>query len=342
MGKSGAGQREETDLATIIDVAQRAGVSIKTVSRVLNREPHVRDAVQQKVLEAVEALGYRPNQSARRMAGRKSFLVAYLYSNPSPAYTTGVQSGAALCCRELGYHLVVEPVLPEDADLFPVIDRLVSTLAPDLLLVAPPLSDDADFLALMERKGTPLARIAGVVPGPGKIISVDDREAAYRMTRHLIGMGHRRIGVVRPPQDHLSAQARFDGFVDAMEEAGLPVDPHCLAPGRFTFESGKSAAARLLALAERPTAIFATNDEMALGVLAQAHDMGLSLPQDLSVAGFDDIPATRTCWPLLTTIRQPLEELGRLAILEGIGGADMPRPLLDYRLVERDSVARIG
>lgn len=322
-------------------MAQRAGVSIKTVSRVLNREPHVRDVLRDKVLEAVEALGYRPNQSARRMAGRKSYLVAYLYANPSPAYVTGVQSGAAFCCRELGYHLVVEPVLPDETDMSGVVDRLVSTLAPDVLLVTPPISDDPAFLALMERIGTPLVRIAGVLPGPGKVIPVDDRGGAYRMTRYLIERGHRRIGVVRPHPDHLSALARYQGFVDAMEEAGLPIDPACIAQGYFTFESGREAAEQLLDQVERPTAIFATNDEMALGVLAKAQDMGLSLPQDLSVAGFDDIPATRTCWPRLTTIRQPLAELGRAAVMAAVGRDEGEAQLLDHGLVERESVASL-
>ncbi len=322
-------------MATINDVARHAGVSMKTVSRVLNNEPHVRDNLRERVLAAVEALDYRPNQAARRMAGSRSYLIAFPYNNPSPAYINGIQSGAAIRCRERGCHLVVEPI-SMDSTIGDVMHRLVYTLAPDAVVVTPPLSDDAGFLEIIGGLNTPIVRIAGGADGFGINVAVDDRKPAYQITRHLIDIGHRRIAMVRPHPDHLSAAARYEGYLQAMEEVGLPIDPAYVAPGYFTFASGKEAGRQLLKLAEPPTAIFAANDEMALGVMAAARELGISLPDDLSIAGFDDIPATRTCWPSLTTIQQPLANLGAAAAEAGISGAlptDIP---LDCALIVRE------
>lgn len=327
-------------MATIKDVAARAGVSIKSVSRVLNNEPHVRDSLRERVLEAARELGYRPNQAARRMAGRRSFLIAFLYRNPDPPYVAGVQSGAAQYCREQGYHLVVEPVPYDKAELDEVVLRLVHTLAPDAIFVAPPLSDDEDFLDIVRRVGVRLIRIAGLVEGPGENIAIDDRKPAYEVTRHLIELGHRRIAFIRSPPGHLAASERYDGYCDAMSESGIGVDPALVGDGYFTFASGHETGHKLLTQAERPTAIFAANDEMALGAVAAARELGLALPDDLSVAGFDDIPAASTNWPPLTTVRQPFGDYGAAAACLAIGGKLPDGIDLRNQLVVRSSTAR--
>ena len=324
-------------MPTIYDVAKRAGVSLKTVSRVLNDEPHVRDNLRERVLAAVKELDYRPSQAARRMAGSRSYLIAFPYNNPSPAYITGILSGAAIRCRESGYHLVVEPISLDDGLIGDVMRRLVHTLAPDAVFVTPPLSDNAEFLTVVGGLSTPIIRIAGVEEGPGINIVMDERVPAYEMTRHLIEIGHRRIGMIRPHPDHLSAASRYDGYVQAMTEAGLKIEPQYVVQGYFSFNSGQEAGRQLLQLEHPPTAIFATNDDMALGVMAVAHKLGLKPPEDLSIAGFDDIPATRTCWPSMTTIQQPLESLGAAAAEAGITGKLATDISLDYALILRES-----
>ena len=301
-------------MTTIVDVAQHAGVSIKTVSRVLNGEPHVRPAMKARVEAAARELGYRPNLAARQLAGHKSFIIAYPFNNPSPAYITEVMMGAAAACRDRGYHLVSEPVDADDS-AEAVIQRLISTLRPDGVIVTPPLSDDPEFLELMAGHGVPLIRIAGQAEGYGRPIQIDERGISAEMVRHLVSLGHRRIGFVRPHPDHLAAQSRTDGYLDGLAEAGIAVDEALIQPGDFTVESGLAAAKTLLALNEPPTAIFAANDYMALGVMRFAHESGLSIPGQLAIAGFDDTPSSRLSWPPLTTIRQPARLLGEAATL---------------------------
>ena len=307
-------------MATINDVAAHAGVSIKTVSRVLNNEPHVREVLRERVLTAARELDYQPNQAARRMAGKRSFLIAFVYRNPDPPYVAGVQSGAAEYCREHGYHLVIEPVPLDREQLEQVLLRLARVLAPDAVFVAPPLSDDAEFIEIAERIGISLIRIAGQVGGAGQNIEIDDREPACEVVRHLVGLGHRRIAFVRPPREHLTASARYEGYREAMLEAGLDIHPAMVVEGEFTFASGYDAAQHLWAGKERPTAIFAANDAMALGVMAAVREMGVAVPGELSIAGFDDIPAASTTWPPLTTVRQPFAAYGIAAVALAIEG----------------------
>jgi len=271
------------------------------------------------------------------MAGSRSYLIAFPYNNPSPAYITGIQSGAAIRCREGGYHLVVEPISLDDGLIGDVMRRLVHTLAPDAVFVTPPLSDNVEFLTVVGGLNTPIIRIAGAEAGPGINIAMDERSPAYEMTRHLIDIGHRHIGMIRPHPDHLSAASRYDGYTQAMADAGLNVDPQYVVQGYFSFTSGREAGRQLLQLEQPPTAIFAANDDMALGVMAVAHELGLKLPDDLSISGFDDIPATRTCWPSLTTIQQPLTNLGAAAAEAGITGKLSAGIPLDYALVVRES-----
>lgn len=328
--------------ATIHHVADLAGVSIKTVSRVLNGEPHVRPALRQRVLWAVKELSYAPSQAARRLAGAKSFLVALIYNNPSPSYVAGIQEGAAGRCRALGYHLVVEPLEREhDNDPLPLLNML-KTLSPDGVILIPPLSDDRDLLGHIETYRTPIVRIAGHIEGPGARLVTHERDAARLAVEHLIGFGHKRIAMVTPPPTHQAAAARLDGFRDAMGAAGLKVDPRFLAPGRFDVESGQEAAEVLLALKHPPSAIFAANDEMALGVMRAARERGLSIPEDISIVGFDDTPSSRSAWPPLTTVRQPLQEFGAAAVDIIVSGETDACRAWDFTLVARGSVSRPG
>lgn len=322
-------------MVTITDVAHRAGVSMKTVSRVLNNEAHVRPAVREKVQSAVAALGYRPNLAARQLAGHKSFIIGYPFNNPSAAYVTDILLGAARACRDRGYHLVSEPVdLLENA--VEIIDRLISTLRPDGMILIPPLAEIPAVIDQIEKAGLPLVRIAGSAEGYGEALRIDDADIARQMVAHLAEQGHRRIAFIRPPAHHSQAASRFDGYCAGLSAAGITFDPGIVVDGAFDVESGMAAARSLLDLPEAPTAIFASNDQMALGALRVAHQRKLDVPGDVAIAGFDDLPASAFAWPPLTTVRQPIEALGACAACMLLGEAP-DDGALTHQLILRES-----
>jgi LacI family transcriptional regulator len=329
---------------TIDDVARRAGVSIKTVSRVLNNEPFVRVETRDKVLAAVTALDFTPNISARALAGAKAYLIGLLFDNPSPAYVAALEQGALKVCRASGRHLLVEQVSDQGPDLARRLAVLLRTVRMDGVILTPPICDRIEALDALDAAKTPYVRIApSQAPERSARVYGDDRRAAYDMTSRLIALGHRRIGFVAGPPEHLAAAERRRGFLDAMHAAGLEVPDVDLGQGSFTFRSGLEAAERLLALDPRPTAIFCANDDMAFGVMAQAHRLRLDLPGDLSIAGFDDTPTAEIVWPRLTTVRQPVVEMGEAAAEFLINppkledGAPPPAQLMPFDLVERES-----
>ena len=292
---------------TIKDVATKAEVSFKTVSRVLNGEPHVRKEVRERVLAAAAALDYRPNIAARGLIGGRSRLIGFLYDNPNYSYVTQGEVGALLRCREAGYHLVVEPI-DSRGDVAQQIEQIIASLRLDGVILTPPICDDPAALAMLDRRGVAHVRIAPrAAREAAPCVFIDDEAAAYALTRHLIELGHQAIGFVQGHPDHGASQQRQAGFERAMEEAGLAVPPQRIAQGYFTFESGMAAGEALLANSERPTAVFAANDKMALGVLAAARERGLSAPADLALAGFDDNRVSRLSSPQLTTAHQPVD-----------------------------------
>lgn len=324
-------------MPTIMDVAQRAGVSMKTVSRVLNREDHVRPVLRERVELAVKELGYRPNLAARQLAGNRSFIIAYPFNNPSAAYITDVLMGASRACRDKGYHLVSEPVELDDTATF-IVERLITTLRPDGIILTPPLCDMPEIVACIARFDVPLVSIAGGIDSYGESIVIDDRAISEEMVRHLIEQGHRRIAFIRPHPDHALAQSRYQGYLDGLAAAGIAVDEKLIQPGRFDVESGASAARTLLDMADPPSAIFASNDDMALGALRVAHSRDLEIPRDVAIAGFDDSPAGLLAWPTLTTVRQPMQKLGASAALMLLGEPPDPEAVR-HQLIIRGSTS---
>lgn len=332
---------------TILDVAGRAGVSTKTVSRVLNGEPNVQPETRDRVRAAVEALGYRPNVAARRLAGSRSFLIGLFYDNPSEAYIGRLQLGAGACCRDQGYQLVVEPLDSRAADLPALLARRLDAMAPDGLILTQPISDDDAVLNLLEQFAIPYVRITpdhDLDRAPW--VAMDDVAAAMAMTDHLLDLGHRRIGFIEGAPDHGASALRRRGYLAALERRGMTPRLGLIEPGRFDFGSGFEAAERLLDLDEPPTAIFASNDEMALGAIVAAYRRGLNLPDDLSIAGVDDIAAGASIRPQLTTVRQPVREMGAAAVdmivsREARRGAATwpPHRRLDFQLIVRESTA---
>jgi LacI family transcriptional regulator len=344
---------------TIYDVAARAEVSIKTVSRVMNNEPNVRPQMRERVLEAAGALGYAPNLSARSLAGSRSFLIAVFVDAPltldhwrserGSDYLQRIQLGATVETRGAGYHLLVELIDHDGPRVRQEVGALLGALKPDGVILTPPSCDNAVVLELLDKAGIPYVRLGPEKPeGLGPRVHMDDVAAAREMTEHLADLGHTRIGFITGDQRYGASQARREGYVAAMKARGLKVDKAWIRKGDFTFESGHAAAKALLALKDRPTAIFASSDEMAVGVLAAMAEADLSAPGDISVSGFDDSPVSRLSRPQLTTIRQPLVEMATLAakmLINGVArhSATESRPprdeLLPFTLIHRASTA---
>ena len=332
--------------ASIYDVAKRAGVSIKTVSRVVNRQTNVSEATRKRVLEAVDALSYRPNVFARGLASERSFLIGLLYDNPSAGYVAALQLGVLSRCREEGYHLIVESLDAQNPNLGHQVHALVTESSLHGVILTPPLCDVPAVIDALNRAGTPFVRIAPEKPLAGSAdVKIDDHKAAYDMTAYLIGLGHRRIGFIKGHPDHGAANARFEGYRAALAHAGLPLIEELCVQGFFSYQSGMEAGERLLSLKKRPTAIFAGNDDMAAAVLACSQRFNLKIPHQLSVAGFDDSLVAQVVWPRLTTCRQPIKEMAEAAVSMLIQRPPENGPFerrLDHELVVRESTAPPG
>lgn len=331
--------------ATIRDVAQSAGVSIKTVSRVLNNEPFVRDETRAKVMAAVNKLGFVTNLSARRLAKGRALTIGILYHNASWYYIQDVQRGVLTTARAAGYSTLMHPCdITQPADVREIV-TLVTQRQVDGFVFTPPVDNAATLLEALERMGIPFVRLT---PSDRQrdwpYVAATDRRGAYEMTRYLLGLGHRRIGYVFGPREQQAAHDRFAGYCDALAEAGVGYDKALIRYGDDHFEAGAEAARSLLAVTPRPTAIFCNNDEMAAGACYAIHESGLRIPDDLSVAGFDDIPLARQIWPALTTVCQPIYDIATVAarMLISILNLETPAALhieLPTHLILRGSTA---
>lgn len=330
--------------ARIEDVAAAAGVSIKTVSRVMNREPNVRPETRQRVMLAAETLRYTPQASARSLAGNRSFNIALVYNNPSDNYIMGVISGVLDTCACEQYHLMLSPAALETESLLASVDELMARSRPDGLILTPPLTDEPALLDRLTELAIPFARISPKHARDGVSVAMDEPRAAEQMVEHLVALGHRRIAHIAGHPAHGASAWRLEGYRSGLARAGIRFDPALVAQGAFSFESGVIAAKQLLDLSPIPTAIFAANDDMAAGVLYVAHERGLRLPQDLSVCGFDDTPIARQLFPSLTTIHQPTREMGRIVTQTLLTYLRDPRPAAAYRvahtLMVRQSTGR--
>ncbi len=336
--------------ATITDVAKRAGVSMKTVSRVLNNEPNVAENTRARVKAIADELRYSPNLAARGLATSKSYLIALMYDNPSPNYISHIQRGAIDACREAGYHLVVQPFslgdLVSTDEKIRTVRRVMDRLPVDGVILTPPLSDNAAVLEVLEELNIKCVRVAPKNGGAQPFVGMDDETASYQMTQHLLNQGHKKIAFIRGHADHAATSLRHAGYMRAMQEAGLVVSENLIAQGDFSFESGAAAARKLLGgqTEDIPTAIFASNDDMAAAVISVAGQMGLNVPETLSVCGFDDTPLARVVWPALTTVRQPIYKMGHQAAKELVRRSDEQSEkgqILDFEIMLRDSVAKL-
>jgi len=326
---------------TIHDVAAAAGVAIKTVSRVLNDEPNVRPETRARVLAAAEALRYQPSLSARSLAGRRSYLLGLIYENPSANYLVDLQHGAMARCRQEKFRLFVHQCSGQGDELTRDVIGLIDQTHVDGLIVSPPLSETPALIEALERRNLPFVRIAPDVEHGSPYVDMDDEGAAFEMTEYLISCGHARIGFIRGDPSHSASDRRLSGYRKALEKHGLKFDAACVRQGFFVYESGLEAGRELLRMTSPPTAVFASNDDMAAGVLIAAHELGIEVPRDLSIAGFDDTYIARIVWPRLTTIHQPSYDLAFFAtdlLLQRLKDDDGPRSnRLPYQLVRRES-----
>jgi LacI family transcriptional regulator len=318
-----------------------------TVSRVINGEKNVKSTTRATVLSRIAELNYSPNPAARSLAGAELCWIGLLYSNPSAAYLSEFLVGSLEQASRSHVQLVVAKCEEGEAETDAAQRLLANGL--DGLILAPPLCDIPEMRDLLS--GGHISAVA-VAPGPlsDEIsgVRIDDRGAAAAMTRHLIELGHRRIGFVIGNPDQSASPMRAHGYRDALIEAGLAIDETLITQGYFTYRSGLEAGETLLSLPDPPTAIFASNDDMAAAVVNVAHRQGYNVPADLTVVGFDDTEFARSIWPELTTIRQPVAEMSRAAvellveeIRERRAGRRPPivNKLLDFELVRRGSDA---
>jgi LacI family transcriptional regulator len=333
---------------TIQEVADLAQVSPKTVSRVINNEPLVRVDTRERILKAIEQLNYRPNLNARGLASNRSFLIGLFCDRPGD-YLSEFQAGAIERCRESNLHLMVEPWDITNPNIDSEIDTLLGQLRLEGAILLPPLSDHPLVLAKLQDAAIPVVRIApkkNLSAAPS--IDIDDYAAARQLTAHLIKLGHRRIGFMLGRPDHGATEQRYLGFIDEMRAHQVPVDKDLVQTGNFVFADGLVCAERMLRAALPPTAIFASNDDMAAAAISMARKFGLSLPDELSVTGFDDAPVATMIWPELTTVRQPVAAMARIAadlIIQFEPRRNgwphrIPRHLLDHELIIRNSTAK--
>lgn len=342
---------------TIKHVAAEAGVSLQTVSRVINNEPNVRPAVQQRVREAVARLGYVPSLAARRMGGSRSFLLMALNdrdrtiegwkSGEGTDWVDQMLMGGMLRCAESGYRMIFELVDTHSSQVEREVQAAISALHPDGVILTPPHSDNPLITELLAKQGLPFARIGSVATGDGFAISMDDGKAAEVATEHLLDLGHTRVGFITGSDEYALSAARLEGYRNALRKRGLPEDPALVGAGDFTYESGQRAADALLSLDDPATGIVASNDQMALATLEVAKRRGLSTPGQVSIVSFDDTPVVRFSHPPLTAVVQPIAAMtaqaAALLIRAKAGEAGLPSSsVLPFSLAARGSTGRPG
>lgn len=315
---------------TIFDVAKIAGVSIKTVSRVVNREANVRASTRERVEDAIAVLKYRPDQSARNLASHRSHLIGLVYDDPaayempSGGYVLDLQQGALKACKTTLSELLIHPCDFRRKKVAVELKSFIEDTRLSGIILAAPLSNMPKIVRAIKATGTPFVRLS---PGNGNdkqlSVSTNDREVCAEMTCYLAGLGHRRIAFISGDPQHKAVANRFLGYKDGLRKSDLEFSGKLVATGDNSFGSGLRCAEKLLMQEPRPTAIFAANDDMAAGVIRAANRLGIGVPGQLSVAGFDDIALAGQIDPALTTIRQPLVRMaGRAAEMLAKGNGD--------------------
>ena len=338
-------------MVKMVDVAKHAGVSVKTVSRVLNNEPHVQDKLRLRVFESVEKLGYVPSTSARNLRSSRSYALHLIAHNVRSNFIHAIQSGALTMSQRHGYALhwtFLDTKVTENAKALETWCKEFATKnRPDGVILVPPYANNDSVNTCLNDLNIRIIRV-----GPNDIddenttVKINDYAAAFEATQHLIDKGHRKIAFIRGLEDQNATHERFRGYQDALIKADIEIDSSLILPGSFNFESGMDAGEKIAHMKDRPTAVFAANDDMAAGVVVAAHKNNIKIPEDISIIGFDDSEMAEKIWPPLTTIRQPRIEFGERAseiLISQIGkqGSKVSKTeLMEYELILRSSTGQ--
>ena len=324
---------------TIKHVAADAGVSLQTVSRVINNEPNVRPAMKERVQESIDRLGYVPSIAAQRMSGSRSYIIMAINdrdltiadwrAREGRDWIDQMLLGGMLTCAEHGYRMLIELVDTHNDHVERELGAAIAALQPDGIILTPPHSENPLITGLLAERGIPFARIGSKQDGPGIAMTMGDTHNARTATEHLIELGHARIGFIAGPEEFSLSNWRVDGWKSALQAAGLSAEGLC-ERGDFGFASGSAAAENLLRMDDAPTAIIASSDQMALATLDVARSLGLNIPQDLSIVSFDNSPIVRFTQPPLTAIDQPIAETTSRAVellIETANGKHSAEPI---------------
>ncbi|NJM50600.1 MAG: LacI family transcriptional regulator [Sphingomonadales bacterium] len=332
---------------TINDVARLANVSKKTVSRVLNKSPLTTEVTRSRVEKVIRELGFVPNPQARALALRRNFFIVLFHDNPNAQTVLNFQKGVLDRIKTSDLALVVRPVDRHSPEMLDDIAHFLDQQRPLAALILPPISEDDRIAQLLRAKNIAYARIGSAqLDDVQHSVFSNDREAVKSACQELIGAGHKSIALIKGPSGFRSGAEREQGFREAMRDAGLAVEERFVVEGNYRLQSGYLAAQKLLDDDHPPTAIFASNDEMAAGALHAARERGINVPDDLSLVGFDDSPTASHLWPPLSTVRWPIMEMGRVAAqkvalpyLPDGDDADMDYARLSSEFIARKSVA---
>lgn len=340
--------RTKDSVPTINDVAAQAGVSKRTVSRVINNSDKVNDQTRLKVQAVIDELNYSPSSQARGLASKRSYLLGLIYDVPT-LFINDVQKGLLSVCHDVGYDIVVHPCEFGSDNLLSDVRRFVNRSKVDGVIMLPPVSEINELGNLLDDIGVPYVRfLSESSKQPWRLVVTNYVPAVTDMTNHLVELGHRKIGFISGPKDSISSQKRQEAFVNALATHGLDLEDAFVTEGAFTYDSGVRAAEDLLSKRVRPTAIFAANDEMAFGVMNVANAMGIAVPDDLSVVGFDGTAFATFVIPSLSTIRRPSVDMASLAarkllaiINEGEDAARSFESMVSPQFVPRESTGPV-
>lgn len=321
-----------------------------TVSRVLNHRDLVKQATIDKIEKAIDELNYRPNILARGLAVGNSMVIGLVYNNPSSGYLSKILVGAMTACRELGHQLVLEDLSDLKDDIDPmIVTKRLQKIGINGLLLTPPLSANNKLVKSLQQASIPTILVGRQNSQNGfSCISFDDSGASYKMTEFLINQGHRDIAFIAGSKKLTFSERRKNGYLMAMKDNDIAVKDHFIEEGDYSFKSGMEAGARLLDAGHKPSAIFASNDDMAAGVIAAARSRSLIIPDQISIAGFDDTDIASVIWPSLTTVRQPISQIAHSAVKMLSHNAQFDNDqqaniniINDVQIVQRESVAKL-
>ncbi|WP_321185838.1 substrate-binding domain-containing protein [Paenibacillus sp. FSL M8-0142] len=328
------------------DVAKAANVSVATVSRVLHNLNGYSQKTKLKVLQAVEELGYHPNAIARGLVNKRTQTLGVLFPNVSSGFSSEILYGIEEAAHEKGYSVIVCNTAEDGKRTMKYLQVLREKQVDGVVFTSELLKDE--YYHQMNDMKLPVVLVnTHSTKYSIPYVKVDDRQASYQATAYLIGKGHKEIAMIAgTPWDPVAGIPRVEGYRQALTDHGIPFEDTKIAYGNFHMESGRTAMAKLLKEAPPFTALFAASDEMAIGAMGMAFEKGLRVPEDLSIIGYDDLNLAKIIFPPLTTIHQPLAEMGRLAVEKLITlieeSGEVPSSIVSHSIVERRTVLSIN